>query len=303
MERDYEALFAELKHRKSHLTALPGERLREDMEAMQRCLYTFGRNQVELSTHVAKFVDSATQAPDVSPDYVYELVRLLHNFLTSVTTYRDALFVVMRHRWPDDGKASAFEVGEYAERLRTVFENGQADFMTKLRNYCTHYNIPVPGLSTTMTWDQHTGIQQANSLRLDRDALLRWNGWNAAAKAFLKAQEQEFEFAPILARYISSTQQFFVWFWRRISELSVDLIAERNAKATEVRLWWEENEPASEWFMTKTGVPQPKVTIRWGRAVKRSERYLHGSHGFRLMTAHSTEGIEVGPTDWWPLPR
>jgi hypothetical protein len=303
VKRDYEALFAELKRREDYLTALPGERLREDMEAMKRSLYTFGRNEVELSSHIADFLKSSTQAPDVDNHYLDELVRRLHNFLTSITTYIESQRVVMRHRWPTKAGLSEFEAGEYTDEPRKVFETGEAEFMTKLRNYCTHYNIPVPGLTTTIAWDKSAGFQHTNMLQLDRSALLRWNNWGASATAFLDAQADQFDFAPIIASYIKSTQAFFAWFWTQISEQSAALIADRNAKVTEVRLWWEENEPQSEWVMSASGLPIPSRSMRRGRALRTAQRYRHGTQGFRVVTGDASGVIDVGITDWEPLPR
>jgi hypothetical protein len=71
--------------------ALPGYRLKLDLKALNRCSYTFGRNAEELSRHVGQFLLSRTTlARELSDEYVNELVRLLHNYLTSITTLIDA---------------------------------------------------------------------------------------------------------------------------------------------------------------------------------------------------------------------
>ncbi len=119
----------------------------------------------------------------------------------------------------------------------------------------THYSVPVPGLSTTFTWEQGTEVQQYNRLQLKRDVLLRWDRWSGPAREFLESQESEFDFEPIVNHYTDSAREFFMWFWRRIGELSTDLIDERNAKATEVRLWVEECRPPYEWVMSENGIP------------------------------------------------
>lgn len=301
MMPDYEAIQEELERREIHLTALPGERLRVDMEALQRGLYIFGRNQIELSKHIARFVKSQTDAPNVTSEYLNELVRLLHNFLTSVSSYVDSQRVVMRHRW--GSKESEFEKGEYIDQRLAVFGKGEAEFMTKLRNYCTHYSVPVPGLSTTFSWERDTEVQQRNRLLLKRDVLLLWDRWGVPARAFLQDQEPEFDFEPIVNRYTDSTRAFFVWFWRRISELSADLIEERNMKATEVRLWHEECRPPYEWGMSENGIPAPMTSFRRDRASRRIARYLHGTQGFRTITVGLDGSTQVGSTDWQALPR
>ena len=73
----------EMDRKKAHLEALPGFRLKEDFEALNRCSYTFGRNAQELTEHVGRFLASPTlNAQELTDDYVNELVRLLHNYLT-----------------------------------------------------------------------------------------------------------------------------------------------------------------------------------------------------------------------------
>jgi len=293
---DFAAISAELDRLQTHIAALRGERLREDMEAMQRCLYVFGRNHVHLSKHVARFTQSLTEAPEVSSNYVDELVRLLHNFLTSITTYIDSQRVVMRHRWPEANGLSQFELGEYTEQRRRVFETGQAEFMTRLRNYCTHFSVLVPNLSTAITFGGGK-LQQSNNLNLDRDALLRWSDWGGPATAFLQRQGEHIDFAPIVESFIASTQLFFEWFWRRISEQSSELIDERNAMVTEVRLWWEEYQPPLEWDL-KSDVPLPLGRGKRERALKRIDRYQHGFRGFRLIDVGPSGIARVGDTDW-----
>ena len=99
----------------------------------------------------------------------------------------------MRHRWPttrgNAGKCSEykrplpstddlseFEAKDYSEKLAEVFETGERTFMSKLRNYCTHYSIPLPQLTRTWNFEPGVGSAIVNTLQLDRDKLLRWDG-------------------------------------------------------------------------------------------------------------------------------
>jgi hypothetical protein len=296
---------AEIERRKAYLEALPGARLKEDLEALNRCSYTFGRNAQELADHVERFLASSTlHARELSDDYVNELVRLLHNYLTSVTSLIDAQRVVMRHRWPTPGKErSAFETQDYAEKLSDTFETGEAEFMQKLRNYCTHYAIPVPGLGTSMSWEQGGPVIRVNTLQLDRDALLRWEEWRAAATTYLRNQPQRFDFAPIIERYQASARVFFQWFWEEVNKRSAAQVTELNDKAREVQLWWDENNLAPDWLLTGDGFPPPGWSGRRERAKRRVARYAHGTQGFRVSTIATESAIELGETDWEPLPR
>jgi hypothetical protein len=286
---------AEMDRRKAHLEALPGFRLKEDLEALNRCSYTFGRNAQELAEHVGRFLASPTQnAQELTDDYVNELVRLLQNYLTSVTSLIDAQRVVMRHRWPTAAnERPEFETTDYAEQLRTTFETGEAEFMQNLRNYCTHYSIPVPGLGTTMSRVQGAPVTRVNTLQLDRDALLRWDGWRSAATAYLQNQPSRFDLAPIIERYQSSARAFFQWFWEEVNKRSTEQINELNMKATEVKFWWDENNLQPDWLFSGTGQPPPGWSGRRERAKRRVIRYQHGTSGYRVSVVDPQGIIDV----------
>lgn len=297
---------AEIARRRAHLESLPGYRLKVDLEALNRCSYTFSRNAQELTNHIGRFLYfPATSAKGLSDDYVNELVRLLHNYLTSVTSLIDAQRVVMRHRWPSarKGEYSEFETTNYAAQLKETFETGEAEFMQKLRNYCTHYSIPVPGLGTRMSWEAGGPVLRVNTLQLDRDELLRWDEWRAAASGYLRAQPERFDFAPIIERYMAGARVFFQWFWEQVNARSSDIVAELNAKATEVKLWYDEHDIQPDWLFKGDGLPPLDWNGRLERAKRRRLRYQHGTQGFRVSVIDTQGTIELGRNDWEPLPK
>ncbi|OLP01065.1 hypothetical protein BVU76_17440 [Mycolicibacterium porcinum] len=313
-----------MDRRKAHLDALPAAQLREDLDALKRCFYVFNANAKELATHVAAFVMSLQIAGETSDGYMDELVRRLHNYLTSVTSLIDSQRVVMRHRWPqkgskvtteicdscgrpmptDDGR-SEFERTDYAEKMAETFQTGEAVFMSKLRNYCTHYSIPLPELSTTIKWEQGMpSIQQINTLQLQRDKLLRWGGWTGPAKTYLQQQEENFDLAPIVERYVNAAGQFAAWFWAEINQRSAVLIDEITSKATELNYWYQENVGIPDWLENGDSNPPPGWNGRLWRAGQRRDRYRHGTRGFRIWEIGGDGVIVlVKDDDWTPLPR
>jgi hypothetical protein len=322
------AFGGERDKRPAHLDALPAAGLREDLEALQRTFYVFNTNAGELGVHVAKFVASNQMSNQLSDDYVNDLVRLLHNYLTSVTSLVDSQRVVMRHRWPHDpntseppiaatpaicagcnrpvatnAKLSEFEATGYAEKLANTFETGEGVFMSKLRNYCTHYSVLLPALGTTINWDQTTGMRQTNTLQLERDKLLRWDGWTAPAKSYLQQQPERFDLAPIIYRYVNSAKQFAAWFWDEMTNRSTEFIDESTAKATELHLWQEEHVGQPDWINESGITSPPGWNGRLWRAGQRRDRYEHGTRGFRLWEFVGGELVLYKDDDWTPLPR
>ena len=302
-----------------HIEALLAHQVKEDLDALGRCLHTFRANANELATHIAEFLESHHIARNVPEDYVNELVRRLHNYLTSVTSLVDSQRVVMRHRWPtkrgNAGKCpncerplpskddlSEFEAKDYSEKLAEVFETGERMFMSKLRNYCTHYSIPLPQLGTTYTWERGGEDSVVNTLQLDKDKLLRWDGWGAPAKDFLSGQPQLFDLAPIVDRYVTAANEFAEWFWLEINDRSAALRDEHNTKLAELGLWHEENVGAPAWVERGELEPPPGWSGRQWKLGMRMVRYATGTRGFRVW-AVDTAGV-VGldkDDDWTPL--
>ncbi len=96
----------------TELQAMPGFRLNTDLQALGRAGHVMYRNAEELSKHATGYLTGRRFSQEVDDEFENELVRFLHNYLTSVTSLIDSQRVVMRHCW---GKDSEFENGAYTE--------------------------------------------------------------------------------------------------------------------------------------------------------------------------------------------
>ena len=224
--------------RKAELEALPGFQLKLDVDALGRAGHVMHRNAEELSGHATEFLTGRRGfSQDTTDEFQNELVRYLHNYLTSVYSLIEAQRVVMRHCW---GKRSEFELGEYTEHRKNSFETGEAEFMTELRNYCTHRSIPLPGISTTFSGGRDRPSVMINRLTLDRDALLEWDGWTAPAKAYLRAKDERFDLGPVIESYVNTASEFFNWFVQRIKDLNAEVLSDYQTAAENYIEWYKE---------------------------------------------------------------
>lgn len=221
----------------AELEAMPGFRLNTDLAALGRAGHVMYRNAEELAIHARKFLQGRRYSRDVDDEYEKELVRFLHNYLTSVTSLIDSQRVVMRHCW---GAGSEFEKGEYTDHRRASFETGEAEFMKDLRNYCTHRSVPLPGITTTLSGGRGRLTVLENKLTLDRDALLKWEGWTKPAKEYLQAKDEHFDLGPVIESYVNTTATFFNWFVDEINDRNADVKAEFLAAGEAYRDWYEE---------------------------------------------------------------
>ena len=51
---------------------------------------------------------------------------------------------------------------------------------------------------------------------------------------------------------MASARVFFQWFWKEVNNRSTEQINELNAKAMEVKLWWDENNLQPDWLWKVT---------------------------------------------------
>jgi hypothetical protein len=113
--------------RMAELEAMPGFRLNVDLAMLGRSGHVMYRNAEELARHADQFMRSrrpfARDANDQIEEFEKELVRYLHNYLTSVYSLIESQRVVMRHCW---GDGSEFETGQYSEHRKASFDTGEA---------------------------------------------------------------------------------------------------------------------------------------------------------------------------------
>ena len=220
---------------------MPGFQLKVDLETLGRAGHVMYRNAKDLSDHARRFLQGRRFAGDVDDEFEKELVRFLHNYLTSVYSLIEAQRVVMRHCW---GEGSEFETGEYTDHRKASFETGEAEFMTELRNYCTHRSIPLPGISTTFSGGRGRPSLLKNRLTLDRDELLKWKKWTGPAKAYLRAKDEQFDLGPVIESYVNTAAAFFNWF-----------VAEMNQRNAEIKsAYTEAAEAFADWYREEMGM-------------------------------------------------
>lgn len=260
----------ELDRRKALLEAMPGYQLKLDLEALGRAGHVMHHNAQELSRHATEYLTGRRGfSRNVGDEFENELVRYLHNYLTSVFSLIEAQRVVMRHCF---GEKSEFELGEYTEHRKASFETGEAEFMTELRHYCTHRSIPLPGISTTFSGGAGLPGLLINRLTLDRTKLLESKSWSSSAKAYLNAKDEHFDLGPVIESYVNTASAFFNWFVQRINEINSDEKSEYIKAANDLKDWYVQETGLTDEFVNG---PEPRPASPGGRAQRRAaERQL-----------------------------
>lgn len=200
------------------LNASPGHHAISLMDYIRRVGYVFQLNVAQYKELVAQMQDPSYALPILSMDNLHdhdkllsEVERLLHNVLTALTTRIDHHRAFMRRHFNQD----AILIGEYNERVKSDFGvYAPAVFLQDLRNYLTHYQLPVAQSSLTIVPNQSFSV----TFILVRQSLEDWEGWKADAKAWLSAQGKDIDMVPIVDNYARIAGAFDKWLYDRIGE-------------------------------------------------------------------------------------
>jgi len=156
----------EMPKRQAHLDGLPGKTYCEWQESLNRAAKLFSKNSEELRDHLMQFVGQPIFVTELSEGYDAEAARLLINYLAALAGLRDAQRVVHHRLWPDpdeeenracetcgrrDPKRTKWEVEVWDPKREELLGDGRIAFLTKLRNYSLHYNIPLVTVASSFT--------------------------------------------------------------------------------------------------------------------------------------------------------
>jgi hypothetical protein len=144
---------------------------------------------------------------------MYELIRLLHNFLASAKMLVSHTRHVMRDWY--DGSALLDEYqGEIDKRFAA---NKLAAFIEDLRNYALHYQLPVTNskVEVTPTSDTNGYIEKA-AFELSRIELRQWSKWTKG-RDYLYQSEQDIVIEELVDQYFRQVQDLHQWIASRLA--------------------------------------------------------------------------------------
>lgn len=311
-ERSYKASWAvEREQRLEHLGRLPGKLHHERFEALNRASRLFSTNGVELNNHIARFVGTMEHVRDLPDDFEHEAVRLFHNYIASVATLRDIQRTTHRKLWPeripekerrdDNDRRTVWEAKVYNPKVQELFGDDDIQFLFDLRNCALHHTVPVMVIGTTWKHTPPAPVQWINNVELKRSELDKFSGWKRPAKRFLKTQEKNVDFLPLLEKYSTRASTFYGWFWEQVKCAVQQDVDEYLAKNAEFRLWLTEEFAKPDFEERHGGNPIPG-TFRRNRAKAHAERCEFGTTGWGGITVDSSGVAVVGESDWDPLP-
>jgi hypothetical protein len=305
----------ELPRRQAHLDQLPGKTYYECGESLNRAAKLFSKNSEELRDHLLQFVGTPIFVTDLSEGYDSEAARLLINYLAALAGLRDAQRVVHHRLWPDpqeeenracktcgrrDPKRTKWEATVWDAKREELLGDGRIVFLTKLRDYSLHYNIPLITVASSFTSINGPGgpMVGKNAVGIARGDLLKWDGWNKKSRAFINEHDgNTIELMPLVAFFSQRVREFIKWFFEQIDGEVGQVTREFVDKQNDLKRWYEVQEASAQYRALRNTHHLRK------RVEARLERAENKTGGWRIIAPDENGEWVVNESDWPPLPR
>ncbi|CAF1916711.1 hypothetical protein [Bacillus subtilis] len=214
------SLSKELAAIKDKMKDTEGLRVYKKMQALRASKYVFEKNHDELfrainlamtDYEMVKKSLNIKKGEKGFNSFLYEIGRLLHNYLSSAKTLIDHT----RKLYQDEYKKLTFAV-EYEKKINEAFtESPLARFIQDLRNYSLHREIPISGVAYSVLSDDK-GLKE---VYLEKKSLLEWDGWTKKSKEYLKKCKNNIDIKQLIIEYTKLIKEFQEWFLKKHKDI------------------------------------------------------------------------------------
>lgn len=224
----------EILRRMEELSTLPGFHIYQELTALNTSIYILDKNYQELDSFLVDLLEKPKW------DYLFlvenrhilhrvseDIVRRLHNFVAAVLSLRDHTRRLYSKYYEEGGL-----IPDYERVAREAFaDNPKAQFVQKLREYCQHYVSPLLSFQSAWNSGQKRPVRSAV---LRKEELVRFKGWNAAAKQYLQDSTDSIDFLVAVRNYHSQVLEFYTWFQTHQERVHMDELSEFKKKEGEL---------------------------------------------------------------------
>jgi len=216
------------------LALLPGFGIYQELMALNTSIYILDKNFQELDSFLVELLNNPkwdrlfmVENRHILHRVAEDIVRRLHNFVAAVLSLRDHTRRLYRKYYRDGSL-----IPDYEKVAREAFaKDPQAQFVQKLREYCQHFVSPLLSFRTEWGPGREKPVRTAV---LRKDELLRFDGWNAAAKRYLDEAPDLIDFQEAVRNYHSRVLMFYEWFQRQQESVHMEELAEFRKKEGEL---------------------------------------------------------------------
>ena len=153
---------------------------------------------------------------------IYEILRLLHNFLASAKSLLSQTRVAV----PSWYERTDF-LKEYYEQVTSRFTNNPiTKFIEDLRNYNLHYSLPITHATFSIHFEKETEKNNMSySFVLVKSGLLEWSRWSKEGKNFLRNSGDQIDIGNLVDEYYKQILDFHSWLINRLLEVHKEDLA------------------------------------------------------------------------------
>ena len=152
--------------------------------------------------------------------FLIELSRLLHNHCAAAYSLQQHIDIFQKQVQNE---------GFHRDLTARFAEAGKDDggrFFQSLRTYLQHYSVPPVG--SELLYEEAPGVpllDPTQTLVLNADDLLKWNGWSSQAGKFIRESGGQIPLRVSAQRHCELVLAVYSWMWRQARDLHEDAFA------------------------------------------------------------------------------
>ena len=201
------------------LTSMRGYKVLEKIKSLEMSKYVFQSNYSDfrklLTAHTDVSKARGLRAADrrlQKMASLFEITRLLHNYVASAKSYIDHTRILHRKLY---NKTKRFP--EYQSEVEIRFtKNPLARFVEDLRDYCLHFKAPP--VCSSLYWSQINAVYNTD-VKLDTNELGKYSKWSPAGKKYLASQSNPIDLLSVVDEYYALVMDFCNWVQSRQKEM------------------------------------------------------------------------------------
>lgn len=213
--------------------SMPEFKMLLKLKSLESSLYVFRKNYKELRDLLIKHSDTreairlrqAGKKPEMRL-FLYEIARLLHNYVTSVKSLVAHTRIIYREIYKEPEKFPEYQ----AEVDRRFANNPLAQFIEDLRDYCLHYKLPTTPSVLRFSNLSPTPVFESKII-LKTEDLNKYSNWSSLGKKYLRSQNEPINLLNVIDEYYNLVEDFHNWIQSRQQEI----LSEELAKVTSIQ--------------------------------------------------------------------
>lgn len=152
--------------------------------------------------------------------FLWNVSRLLQNFLSSASTFRDHIRYLTRQIFRDH-----ILLEEYEGKIKDTFgDDPLSNFIMKFRNNYLHTCVAATRASFNLDFNNRRII---SSILINKKQLLdTYNEWNVKSKEYIDTLPDEIQLLSIVKEYFDKVYTFYQWYEQRFFKIYENDFAE-----------------------------------------------------------------------------